>query len=105
MRKRYNQTKRYKIELTTINKVKKAGTKTVWLEDKVITEEITWEQFRNILSSMQSSIDQGGTETLIRSFTNNGYMPIRLTSTSPDKQKRTIKKFEYILLPYVPLRE
>lgn len=37
----------------------------------------------------------GGTETLIKGYTCAGYNPVKLTSTSPDKTAKTVRKFEY----------
>jgi uncharacterized protein YneR len=37
----------------------------------------------------------GGTERLERGYTCAGYKPVKLTSTSPNKIGRTVRKFNY----------
>lgn len=37
----------------------------------------------------------GGIERIERNYTCAGYAPVKLTSISPDKKQKTIRKFEY----------
>lgn len=85
----------YKIKMETIKQEKKQGTKTVW--ETVETEEktITERELKNIEESLTFFRNLGGSETMQRNYTVAGYKPFKLTSTSPDKQNRSIRKFKY----------
>tara|TARA_Y100001937_G_C7054552_1_gene300788 strand:- start:527 stop:796 length:270 start_codon:yes stop_codon:yes gene_type:complete len=86
-----------KIVMTQINLTKNPDTKTTYLVDKEVTEEITPTQYRNITSNdtLKWFRRLGGSETAQRSHTCRGYNITTLTSTSPDKQSKTIRHFKF----------
>ena len=86
-----------KITMTEIKQVKKEGTKTVWIEESKTVNEITQYVYSNITdeNTIKWFRRLGGTETVNRGYTYSGYNIIELVSTSPDKQMRTIRKFNF----------
>ena len=72
------------IQVTITRQEKKEGTKTV---DK---------QFHiNTVESAPFMRRLGGSESLTRSYTSQGYNVTRIVSTSPDKAKRSIYSFDF----------
>ena len=89
-----------KITMNTINQVKKEGTKTVWETIEENTSIINEEHYNNCTcdDTLRFFRRLGGSETLTRSYTKCGYLVTKLVSTSPDKQKRTIREFSFELV-------
>ena len=85
------------IVMNQINLKKNPNTKTTYLVDKEVTKEITKEEYRNITSddTLKWFRRIGGTETAERNYTCRGYNITRLTSTSPNKESKTIRHFEF----------
>ena len=48
------------------------------------------------IDSMKFFRNLGGSETVTRGYTFNGYCPIKLTSTSPNREYKKIRYFKYI---------
>lgn len=84
------------IHMTTTKQVKKEGTKTVWVDaGEPKTEQITETQYDNIIGASPFMRRLGGSEYNVKSYTCRGYKVVRNQSTSPDKQKRTIREFKF----------
>ena len=86
-----------KITLTTTKQVKKDGTKTVWINDNVKTEKVTKEYHDNATEDdcLKFFRRLGGSESVTREYTCSGYLVTQVVSTSPDKQKRTIRNYKF----------
>ena len=85
------------IKLIKTNLLKNPNTKTTYLEDKKATTTITEEQYKNITEegTVRFFRSLGGEEYKVKSYTAYGYTTTRLTSTSPNKEKKTIREFEF----------
>lgn len=85
-----------KIQLTKTEYTLKAGTKTAYKEVETESKEITETEYNNIVNSCKFFRRLGGTETLQRAYTSAGYKATKLTSKSPDRQTKVIRKFNFI---------
>lgn len=85
-----------KITLTEIRFEKKQGTKTVWVETEREQREITEKQYKNIIEAAPFFRRLGGSEYLERGYTECGYRVVRMLSTSPDKECRTERLFNFV---------
>lgn len=82
--------------MTTENQ-EKQGSK--WVTVETETKEITKEFYRNIVDpqAIRFMRNLGGIETIQKNYTCFGYIPVRILSTSPSKEKRTIRTFKFEL--------
>lgn len=80
-----------------IKLVKNPNTKTTYLEESRSVEEITETQYKNICSddTLKCFRRWGGSESAERGYTCRGYRVVKLTSTSPNKQSKTIREFNF----------
>ena len=85
-----------KITLTTQHYTKNPNTKKSYILEETYTNEITKEQYNNIVTSASFFRRLGGTVTQQRAYTCNGYNVIKDTATSPDKQNKTVRSFQFI---------
>lgn len=85
-----------KIELIKTEYELKVGTKTVYTEIETAQKEITETEYNNIIDSVSFFRRLGGTETIQRAYTSAGYKATKLTSKSPDRQTKVIRKFNFI---------
>ena len=83
------------IILTTDWKEKKQGTKTVYVTTQKVTNEITEQEYRNIVDSASFFRRLGGSVTQERAYTCNGYKVVKDTATSPDKRTKTVRTFDF----------
>lgn len=83
------------ISMTKTSQIKKAGTKTVFLTTKVETENITEEQYNNIIESASFFRRLGGSCYQPKAYTCRGYKVYKDVLTSPDKQTKTIREFTF----------
>ncbi len=85
------------IEMLKIKLVKNPNTKTTYLEESRGVEEITETQYKNICSddTLKWFRRLGGSESAERGYTCRGYRVVKLTSTSPNKQSKTIREFKF----------
>ena len=85
------------IEMLKIKLVKNPNTKTTYLEESRGVEEITETQYKNICSddTLKWFRRLGGSESAERGYTCRGYKVVKLTSTSPNKQSKTIREFKF----------
>jgi hypothetical protein len=77
--------------------VKNPYTKTTYTIEEEKTEAITRKQYSNICGkdTLKWFRRLGGSETAERGYTCAGYLIVKLTSTSPDKQNKTIRTFKF----------
>lgn len=82
-------------KMTVVKQVLKAGTKTVYqtveTEEKVITEK----EYRNIVESSPFFRRLGGSEYHTKCYTCRGYVTYKIASKSPDRQKKTVRTFDF----------
>lgn len=85
------------IEMLKIKLVKNPNTKTTYLEESRGVEEITETQYKNICSddTLKWFRRLGGSESAERGYTCRGYRVVKLISTSPNKQLKTIREFKF----------
>ena len=76
---------------------KKEGTKTVWVETTNETKVIDKVTYNNITDTDTIKFFRrlGGIETVERGYTARGYKIIKISSTSPNREKKTIRQFEF----------
>lgn len=86
-----------KIKLTTEKWLKNPNTKTTYLLESVETTEIDETQYNNIVSkdTIEFFKRLGGSETKQMSYSVKGYTCSKLTSVSPNKQNKTVRKFKF----------
>ena len=87
-----------RIELTEVRMEKNPNTKTTF---DVVSESkrvITEQNYKNIVSDDTIKFFRrlGGSESVTRGYTRVGYLVVRLVSTSPDRQSKTIREFDFI---------
>jgi hypothetical protein len=73
----------------------KAGTKTVFVGTTQSAREFTEEYYNNIVDAAPFFRRLGGSETLTRCYTSQGYKVYRMVSKSPCKTMRTIREFNW----------
>lgn len=85
------------ITLTTTKLEKNPNTKTTYIEVSNTVEDIDFEQYDNITNKETLAWFRrlGGSETATKVYTSQGYKTVKLVSTSPDKQYKTIREFEF----------
>ena len=71
----------------------KAGTQ--WKLSEVVEENISKENYLNIINSCKFFRDLGGIERLTKGYTYVGYVPVKLNSISPDKKEKVVRTFEF----------
>jgi len=87
-----------KITLKTQSFDKNPNTKTTYILRETETEEISEQQYINIIDSASFFRRLGGSVSQQRAYTCYGYKVVKDTATSPDKQTKTVRtfNFEYI---------
>ena len=84
------------ITLTQTRQVLKDGTKTVYIDSQVEPEkEITEEYYNNYVDSAPFFRRLGGSETLTRGYTCQGYKVVKMVSKSPDRTEKVIRTFNF----------
>jgi hypothetical protein len=85
------------ISLKTTKQEKKEGTKTVFVTVSTETKNVTKQHHQNATEKdcLQFMRRLGGTETVTRGYTSQGYFIVKVVSTSPDKQNRTIREYDF----------
>ena len=64
-----------------------------WKASDVKTEEMNFEYYFNTLEAIPFFRNLGGRERVTNAQTQYGYIPVKLTSISPDGNTRTIREF------------
>jgi len=79
---------------------KNPNTKTTYFEDKRELSTITEEQYNLITNddTLKCFRRLGGTETSQKGYECNGFVVYKLTSTSPNKQRKTIREFNFEII-------
>ena len=85
----------YKIILTTERYEKTTSGKS-WKKNPVESNEsiINLENFKNIISSIPFFRNLGGSERVTKGYTIAGYIPIELSSISPNKETKIVRRFK-----------
>jgi len=87
----------YTIIETKTKLEKKAGTKNAYKEVSKEVTEVTERQYK--LTTNDDTIKWfrrlGGSQSVTRGYTYAGYVVIKLVSTSPDKQNKTIREYKF----------
>lgn len=85
------------ITMTAEKYVKNPSTKNTYILESIENETIDEQQYRNITSedTVKYFRRLGGSETVERGYTCYGYKCTKLTSTSPDKSFKTVRKFKF----------
>jgi hypothetical protein len=83
------------ITLTTETYQKKPLTKTTYKLVETETEVISEQQYKNIVDSASYFRRLGGSVYQDRNYTNAGYKVTKDISTSPDKSRKTVRKFNF----------
>jgi len=87
----------YKIIETSTKYTKKAGTKNAWQQTEQTVNEVTERQHE--LTTNNDTVKWfrrlGGSETVQRSYTCAGYKVTKLISTSPDRETKHVREYEF----------
>ena len=85
------------ITLTETRLIKNPNTKTTYIVESREVKEVTERQHN--LCTNNDTVKWfrriGGKETVQRSYTNAGYLVTKLISTSPDKQTKIVREYEF----------
>ena len=73
----------------------KEGTKTAYQLIKTEEKEMPESNYKNYIDAAPFFRRLGGSETLERSYTCAGYLVNKITSKSPDRQKKNVAKFYF----------
>ena len=84
------------IKLTTKHYTKNPNTKHTYILEETHSNEITKEQYNNIVNSASFFRRLGGSVTQQRAYTCNGYKVVKDTATSPDRQTKTVREFTFL---------
>ena len=74
-------------------KYSKKGTK--WVLENTEEEIISSSNYNNVFNSTQWFKNLGGSERVYKNYTCAGYIPTKLTSISPDKQIKIIRRYSF----------
>ena len=85
------------ITMTETRQEKNPNTKTTYITESVEIKIIDKKQYNNIISDDTCRWFRrlGGSETVSRSYTCDGYKVTKLTSISPDRQSKVVKEFNF----------
>jgi hypothetical protein len=85
------------LQITMIKQyfIKKLGTKNAYQLTETETETITETQYNNIINSASFFRRLGGSCTQQKTYTNAGYKVYKDILTSPDKQNKTVREFNF----------
>jgi hypothetical protein len=88
----------YTIQLKTTNLTKNPYTKTTYKVDSEEVKTITNREYNLITcnDTVKCFRRLGGLESLQRAYTCAGYKVYKAISTSPDKQRKTIREFKFL---------
>lgn len=89
-----DQEKPEKIFLVTITHQEKNGNR--WKTTETTTEQADFIYYSNVVDAIPFFKNLGGHERVEAAYTKAGYIPTRITSTSPLGTERTIRELTYI---------
>lgn len=83
--------------MTETRYIKNHNTKTTYVQEEKEMQRISRTDYSRITGedTIKWFRRLGGTETVQRSYTCRGYLITKLTSTSPDKQTKIIREFNF----------
>lgn len=81
--------------IMTIEEQTKSGSR--WQTVKTEKKEISREFYNNTVDPKAIRFFRrlGGVETVQKDYTERGFLPVRILSTSPDRQTRFIRTFDF----------
>ena len=81
----------------TVETQTKQGSK--WVTVETETKEISKQFYQNIIDpqAIKFMRNLGGVETIQKNYTCFGYIPVRILSTSPSREQRTVRTFKFAL--------
>ena len=87
--------KQYKITLIT-KKYERTSSGKSWKKNPVETDEevITPKKFELIISSIPFFRDLGGSERVTKGYTVAGFIPVELSSISPNRETKIVRSFK-----------
>lgn len=77
----------------------KEGTKTVFVQAEKETKQVSEEQYKNIIEAAPFMRRLGGSETITKSYTCKGYVPVRVISKNPDRDVKVVREFDFDYQP------
>lgn len=82
--------------ILTLETQEKQGSK--WITTETETKTISKSFYYNAVDekAIRFFRNLGGVETIQRNYTKMGYLPVRILSTSPNRQTRIIRNFEIL---------
>ena len=85
----------YKITLIT-NRYERTSSGKSWKKNPVEINKsiINSENLKNIISSIPFFRNLGGSERVTKGYTIAGFIPVELSSISPDKETKIVRKFK-----------
>ena len=83
-----------KIFKVVITNQEKSGS--TWKTTEVKEELADFIYYSNVVDAVPFFRNLGGTETITKKYTKAGYIPVKIVSTSPGRDQRTIREFIYI---------
>lgn len=83
------------ITLTETRLTKNPDTKTTYIQVEKETKEVTEREHYLYFDSVKWFRRLGGSESITNSYTCSGYVGTKLVSTSPDKQTKVIREFNF----------
>ena len=66
-----------------------------WRETGTGTEKITGEYYCNALDAVPFFRNLGGSETVKMGYTFRGYIPVKISSISPDGTQKIVRRYEF----------
>lgn len=82
--------------ILTLETQEKQGSK--WITTETETKTISKLFYNNLIDerAIRFFRNLGGIETVQRNYTKMGYLPVRILSTSPNRETRIIRNFEIL---------
>lgn len=87
----YSDNMEEKNGIVKITKQVKTGSRWKTIEEE--TEEMTRRFYMNCVDAIPFFRNCGGIETVTKCYTKYGLIPVKVISTSPDREQRTIREF------------
>ena len=87
-----------KIILIETRLIKNPNTKTTYIVESKEVKEVTENQYHSVTNNDTVKYFRrlGGSETVVRNYTKQGYKVTKLVSTSPDKQNKVIREYKFL---------
>jgi hypothetical protein len=83
------------ITLAETRYIKNPDTKTTYIEVEKEVKEVTEREHFLYFDSVKWFRRLGGSESITKGYTCNGYVGTKLISTSPDKQIKVVREFNF----------